>query len=104
MQTLCTRKLPPIMVRGMWLTLSLVALLFVVHAAVAAGDPSGASTGGVADITAAQAGKPTLDEIAATVGHNKIAINFVWTLFTGFLVMFINLVAYESQGSVMRAV
>ena len=23
-----------------------------------------------------------------TVGHNKIAINFVWTLLAGFLVMF----------------
>jgi Amt family ammonium transporter len=23
-----------------------------------------------------------------TVGHNKIAINFVWTLMAGFLVMF----------------
>ena len=54
----------------------------------AGGDPTGANTGGIADITAAVAGQPTLQEVAATVGHNKIAINVVWTLITGFLVMF----------------
>jgi Amt family ammonium transporter len=51
-------------------------------------DPGGAATGGVGDIPAKTAGKPTLDEIADTVGHNKIAINIVWTLVAGFLVMF----------------
>jgi Amt family ammonium transporter len=70
-------------------TAAAVAIVVIAaHAAWAAGDPSGAATGGIADIPAAEPGKPTLDEIAATVGHNKIAINFVWTLFTGFLVMF----------------
>jgi ammonium transporter, Amt family len=51
-------------------------------------DPTGASLGGVADIAAKTAGQPTLEEVAITVGHNKISINFVWTLITGFLVMF----------------
>ncbi len=51
-------------------------------------DPSGAATGGIADIPAKLAGKPTLEEVAETVGHNKIAINMVWTLVAGFLVMF----------------
>ena len=37
---------------------------------------------------AKEAGKPTLEELAAAVGHNKISINFVWMLITGFLVMF----------------
>jgi ammonium transporter, Amt family len=32
--------------------------------------------------------EPLAMTIADTVGHNKIAINFVWTLVTGFLVMF----------------
>jgi len=37
----------------------------------------------------AQAAKePLAMQMADTVGHNKIAINFVWTLITGFLVMF----------------
>src|SRR6267154_3262995 len=51
-------------------------------------DPSGANTGTINDVTAATAGKPTLDEVGTQAGHNKIAINIVWTLITGFLVMF----------------
>jgi Amt family ammonium transporter len=52
------------------------------------GDPSGAATGTAADVTAATAGAPNLMEIAAQAGHNKVAINIMWTLLTGFLVMF----------------
>lgn len=53
-----------------------------------AGDPTGASLGTASDITAKVAGQPTLEEVAIQVGHNKISINFVWTLVTGFMVMF----------------
>ena len=64
-------------------------------------DPSGASTGGAADVVGATAGSPTADDLktlgkteplaaklADTAGHNRIAINTVWTLVCGFLVMF----------------
>jgi Amt family ammonium transporter len=64
-------------------------------------DPSGANTGGAADIVGASAGAPTADDlknlskaeplaakVADVVGHNRIAINIVWTLVAGFLVMF----------------
>jgi ammonium transporter, Amt family len=51
-------------------------------------DPGGITTGTAADITAADPGHPTLDEVAGQTGHNKIAINMVWILVTGFLVMF----------------
>ena len=64
-------------------------------------DPSGASIGTAADVVGATAGAPTKEEmetLAATeplaakladvVGHNRIAINMVWTLICGFLVMF----------------
>jgi Amt family ammonium transporter len=51
-------------------------------------DPSGANTGNASDVTAAKAGEPTLAELANTVGHNKVAINMMWTLLCGFLVMF----------------
>lgn len=51
-------------------------------------DPNGSQTGNANDIPAKQAGKPTLQEMADAVGHNKIAINIVWTLITGYLVMF----------------
>jgi Amt family ammonium transporter len=51
-------------------------------------DPGGIATGTITDVPAKVAGKPTLDEVADTVGHNKIAINIMWTLVAGFLVMF----------------
>ena len=53
-----------------------------------AGDPVGASTGGAGDVTAATAGSPTLEEVAAEVGHTKVALNYVWVLVACFLVMF----------------
>ncbi len=51
-------------------------------------DPGGTATGTIADIPAKDAGKPTLVEVAEAVGHNRVAINIMWTLITGFLVMF----------------
>jgi Amt family ammonium transporter len=64
-------------------------------------DPSGANTGGAADVVGASAGAPTADDmkklatneplavkLADVIGHNRIAINFMWTLICGFLVMF----------------
>jgi Amt family ammonium transporter len=53
-----------------------------------AGDPTGVATGGVKDVVAATPGTPTLPELAAEVGHTKIALNFVWVLLAAFLVMF----------------
>ena len=58
------------------------------QAAAPAGDPSGAATGTAKDVAVKDAANPTLPEVMDTVGHNKIAINFVWTLVCGFLVMF----------------
>ncbi len=55
----------------------------------AKGDPSGTITGTVADLPVGDAKKGlTLSDVVNQVGQNQIAINFVWTLFTGFLVMF----------------
>ncbi len=51
-------------------------------------DPGGTATGTIADVPAKEAGKPTLAEVAEAVGHNKVSINLMWTLITGFLVMF----------------
>lgn len=51
-------------------------------------DPAGTKTGTIADVPAAKPGEPTLTEMADAIGHSRIAINFVWTLITGFLVMF----------------
>ena len=51
-------------------------------------DPVGDKTGTAADVPAKEPGNPALIEAVNTIGHNKIAINIVWTLVTGFLVMF----------------
>jgi Amt family ammonium transporter len=55
----------------------------------AKGDPAGTMTGTVADIPPADPKKGlTLADFVNQIGQNMIAINFVWTLVTGFLVMF----------------
>ena len=67
----------------------IAVLLFIIIAIPAlAQDPTGANTGTINDVAAATAGKPTVEEVAAQAGHNKIAINIMWTLLAGFLVMF----------------
>ena len=58
-------------------------------ATLAAGDPGGSITGTINDVPVADAKVGiTLGDVANQVGQNKIAVNFVWTLVTGFLVMF----------------
>ena len=56
---------------------------------LAKGDPGGSATGSVVDIPMAdsKAGL-SLADVVNTVGQNRVAINFVWTLITGYLVMF----------------
>lgn len=64
-------------------------------------DPSGGATGGAADVIGVTAGAPTADDmknlgpneplalkLADVIGHNRVAVNIVWTLVCGFLVMF----------------
>jgi Amt family ammonium transporter len=53
------------------------------------GDPGGTLTGTINDVPASDSKTGvTLGDTANQVGQNKIAINFVWTLVAGFLVMF----------------
>jgi ammonium transporter, Amt family len=55
----------------------------------AAGDPAGTITGTAADIPVGDAKKGlTIQDVVGAVGQNLIASNFIWTLVTGFLVMF----------------
>lgn len=58
-------------------------------AARAKGDPDGSLTGTAADVAVSDARKGlTIGDLVNQVGQNRIAINFVWTLIAGFLVMF----------------
>ncbi|MDQ6708845.1 MAG: ammonium transporter [Acidobacteriota bacterium] len=53
------------------------------------GDPDGGLTGNVSDVTVSDSKKGlTVADVVNQIGQNKVAINFVWTLITGFLVMF----------------
>jgi Amt family ammonium transporter len=55
----------------------------------AKGDPDGSLTGNVSDIVVADSKKGvTIQDALNQIGQNRVAINFVWTLITGFLVMF----------------
>jgi Amt family ammonium transporter len=56
---------------------------------LAKGDPGGTITGTLNDVPVADPKVgATVTDVGTQVGQNKIAINFVWTLITGFLVMF----------------
>jgi Amt family ammonium transporter len=58
----------------------------------AKGDPDGSLTGTAADVAVADTKKGlTIGDLINQAGQNKIAINFVWTLVTGYLVMFMQL-------------
>lgn len=58
----------------------------------AKGDPDGSLTGTAADVAVADSKKGlTIVDLVNQAGQNKIAINFVWTLVTGYLVMFMQL-------------
>jgi len=74
--------------RGLLLLAAVAVLASLAQGVALAGDPSGAGTGTAADLTAATAGQPTPAEMAKELGHAKIAINYVWVLLAGFLVMF----------------
>jgi Amt family ammonium transporter len=72
---------------GVLATLVVLSVMTPVSA-YAQGDPTGAATGTAKDVTVKDAANPTLPEVMEVVGHNRISINFVWTLICGFLVMF----------------
>jgi Amt family ammonium transporter len=56
---------------------------------LAKGDPGGTLTGTINDVPVSDAKKGlTLGDAVNQIGQNKVAINFVWTLVAGFLVMF----------------
>jgi len=55
----------------------------------AKGDPDGSLTGNVSDVVVSDSKKSlTVGDLVNQVGQNRVAINFVWTLVAGFLVMF----------------
>jgi ammonium transporter, Amt family len=89
--------------------ITLLLLMFMMAPAMSslyaekAVDPTGTATGTAADVTVAKADQPTITELADTIGHNKVAINMIWVLITGFLVMFMQLGFAMVEGGLTRA-
>ena len=81
-----TRKLTFLLILGTLLAMLLVPSTSAL--AQKAPDPDGSKTGTVNDVSAAKPGEPTLAELGEQAGKNKISINLMWVLITGFLVMF----------------
>jgi len=79
------KKISAYLVLGMIL---LIAFILIEPFRSFAQDSTGGKTGTITDVTAAKPGAPTAAELGDAVGHNKIAINIMWTLIAGFLVMF----------------
>ncbi|HEX2694155.1 MAG TPA: ammonium transporter [Acidobacteriota bacterium] len=69
-------------------TVITLAVLLLGCGSLLASDPSGANTGGIANVPSKVAGKPTIEEIGAAVGQTRVAVNFVWTLTAAFLIWF----------------
>ena len=86
-ETLLSKKIKKISIPVL-ASIAIVLVLMILPFISFAQDPTGAATGTINDVAAGTAGKPTLEEVGAQAGHNKISINIVWTLITGFLVMF----------------
>lgn len=51
-------------------------------------DPTGADTDYSGYVAASTEDAPSLADVTSAVGHNSVAINIMWTLLAGFLVMF----------------
>jgi ammonium transporter, Amt family len=53
-------------------------------------DSTGSSTGNASDVTVAAPGRISLLDLSNQAGKNKIGINMMWMLLTGFMVMFMS--------------
>jgi Amt family ammonium transporter len=77
------------MAKRLAIIIALAGLLVVLVTGLAlGGDPTGASTGTAADVTAATGGSPTVGELATDLGHVKISLNIFFLIFGGALVFF----------------
>jgi Amt family ammonium transporter len=74
--------------RTLYRALAVAAAFVALSPLLFAADPNGGATGGIQNVPAQTAGAPTLQEIGAAVGQTRVALNFVWVLLAGFLVMF----------------
>jgi Amt family ammonium transporter len=63
-------------------------------------DPAGGATGVASDV---KTGETSTLDLANAIGHNKVAINMIWVLLCGFLVMFMQAGFAAVEGGFTRA-
>lgn len=80
-------KGPEFLKRAAVRTVLFVLVAFFVMAALAAADPTGSNYGGIDAVTAAEAGKPTLEEVGADLGTLKVGVN-VFFIMVGVALIF----------------
>ncbi|MHB8923926.1 MAG: ammonium transporter [Coriobacteriia bacterium] len=68
--------------------LTVLALVLMTGFAWASGDPTGAETGTIADVTAATAGAPTLEEVAGDLGHLEVSTSIFFVTVGMMLIFF----------------
>lgn len=78
------------LMRAAVISVVLMVAVFGAATLARAGDPTGADTGNRTDVKVEQGQNPAeqMDTVLDEVGHNKIAINFVWLFLGGILVFF----------------
>jgi Amt family ammonium transporter len=68
--------------------LLMTGIAWAAELAAPAGDPTGATIGGIADVAAATPGSPTLQEVAQDLGHLKIGTNMFFVIIGVALIFF----------------
>jgi ammonium transporter, Amt family len=82
-------RMPDILKRAAIRTLILtIAALILLPTLAWAGDPNGSKTGDISAITAATAGKPTVAELGASLGHLSVATNAFFVIMGVALIFF----------------
>ncbi len=83
---------PKILRRAAVRTVLLALVAVFAMALIAHADPTGSNYGGINAVTAAEAGKPTLQEVGADIGTTKTALNFF------FLIVGVGLIFFMQAG------
>jgi ammonium transporter, Amt family len=63
-------------------------LMVLLLAGLALADPTGTTTGSAKDVPAEIPGLPSINEIGQSMGQSRVALNILWTMMAGFMVMF----------------
>jgi ammonium transporter, Amt family len=79
-------------INGLFVSFLVLFILVVAFPAIVLADqqadPTGANTNYSSYVASSNGGAASLADVTSAVGHNTVAINFMWTLLAGFLVMF----------------